>query len=112
MSSVRDLIESYRREIRDTDLVPERAADLCAKLTALLGNVLGEIRDAEMAYNKVLLGLLDSEEKANHAKIRAQVTPEYQRWKEAKDAHTVTQELIRSLRQILRTTAEEMRLSR
>lgn len=110
--SVRDLIENIRREVRDTDLQPTRAAELLTKLTALMGNVLSEINDAEMAYNRVLLDLLDQEKKANRAKIRAATTPEYSRAKQAKDTQVVVVEMIRSLRQILRTQAEEMRMTR
>lgn len=110
--SIRDLIEGYRREIRDSDLPPSRAAEILTKLTALMGNVLDEIRDAEMAFNVVLLGYLDSEKAANRAKLRAQTTPEYTRAKQAKDTHTVVVEMIRSLRQVLRTQGDEMRLSR
>jgi hypothetical protein len=110
--SVRDLIEGYRREIRDNELPPSRAAEILTKLTALMGNVLDEIRDAEMAFNVVLLGYLDSEKAANRAKLRAQTTPEYTRAKQAKDTHTVVVEMIRSLRQVLRTQGDEMRLSR
>ena len=109
--SVRDLIEGYRREVRDTDLPPIRAAEVLTRLTALMGNVLSEIREAEMNFNVVLLGHLDTEKAANRARLRAQTTPEYTRMKEAKDTHVVLVEMIRSLRQVLRTQAEEMRLS-
>jgi hypothetical protein len=77
------MIEQLRREVRDTDLPPTRAAEVLSKLTALMGNVLEEIRDAEMLYNRVLLAHLDSDEAANRAKIRAQVTPEYTRANDA-----------------------------
>lgn len=110
--SVRELIEALRREVRDTDLPPTRAAEVLSKLTALMGNVLEEIRDAEMAYNRVLLKFLDSDEAANRARIRAQTTDEYTRAKAAKDTHVVVVEMIRSLRQILRSQETEMRLSR
>jgi len=110
--SIRDLIDSYRREIRDEDLTPERAADVLTKLTALLGNVLTEIREADMDYAKVLISYLDTEEAANRATIRAHTTPAYTRAQEAKHTHVVVVELIRSLRQVLRTQSEEMRLTR
>lgn len=110
--SVRELIESYRREIRDSDLQPHRAAELLTKLTALLGNVLQEIREADMDYAKVLLALLDSEEKANHATIRSKTTPEYSRAQEAKHAHTVVMELIRSLKTVLKAQTDEMKAMR
>ena len=87
--TVRDHIESIRREVRDTDLLPDRAAELLNQLSALLGNVLDEIRDADMDYAVVLLKHLDSEEAANRAKIRAQTTPEYLRSREARDTKEI-----------------------
>lgn len=111
--TVRGLVKQYQREILDTqDLTPTRAAELETKLTALLGNVNQECRDADAAYGVVLLQHLDSEEAASRAKIRAETTPEYARKREAKDTKELCVELVRSLRHYLRNAAEEMRLSR
>jgi hypothetical protein len=110
--SVRDLIHGYQREIRDTDLQPERAAELLTKLTALMGNTNDEIREADAAYAVVLLTCLESEEKANRARIRAEISPEYARKREARDVKELVLELVRSLRHYLRCLQEEMRLSR
>lgn len=112
MSTVRDLIESFRREIRDTDLQPDRAAELLTKLTALVGNCNDEIRVADAEYAAVLLGFLNSEEKANRAKIRAEISPEYQRKRQARDTKELVVEMIGSLKYLLRAKEAEMRLSR
>jgi len=109
--TVRDHIESIRREVRDTDLLPDRAAELLNQLSALLGNVLDEIRDADMDYAVVLLKHLDSEEAANRAKIRAQTTPEYLRSREARDTKEIVVELARSLKYYLRAKEDEYRLA-
>ena len=110
--SIRDLVRDMQRDIRDTDLEPARARELLAKLTACIGNCNPEIREADMDYHRVLLQCLDSEAKANRAKIRSQVTPEYARMREARDTLTLVVELVRSLKVILRGVEEEMRLSR
>ena len=110
--TVRELVRAAQHEIRAGDLTPAQASDLLAELTSLLSTVLEEIREAEMAYHKVLLAFLDSDEAANRARIRAQTTPEYSRAKEAKDTHTVLLELIRSLKIILKAQTEELRLTR
>jgi hypothetical protein len=111
--TIRSMVREIQREIRDADdLMPDRAADLLAKLTALLGNIADEQRAAEAAFNAVLVALLDSEEAAARAQIRAKVTPEYARMREAKDTATLAVELIRSLKVFLRTKQEEMRLAR
>lgn len=99
-------------EIRDTDLGPERACVLLAKLTALLGNCNSELTDAEFAYNVVYLQHFETEGVANRAKIRAEVTPEYRRKREAKDATVLVERLIQSLKVIIRQHSEEMRLTR
>ena len=112
MSSVRDLIHGYQKEIRDTDLQPERAAELLTKLTALMGNTNDAIRECDAAYAVVLLNCLEREEKANRAKIRAEISPEYARKREARDAKELVIELVRSLRHYLRCLQEEMRLAR
>lgn len=101
-----------QREIRDTELQPSRAADLLGKLTALIGNCNDEIREADIAYNICLLGHLQQEERANRAKIHAEISPEYQRAREAKDTKELVVELVRSLKYMIRSAEEEMRLSR
>jgi len=110
--SVRDLVRTMQAEIRDTDLAPERACVLLAKLTALLGNCNDEIRQADAAYAAVLLQHLESSEKANRATIRAETSPEYQRKREARDTKELVVELVRSLKYLLRSAEEEMRLAR
>lgn len=110
--TVRDLVRQAASDIRSGDLSPADATALLAQMTSLLGFVLEEIREADMAYNGVLVKLLDSEEKANRAEVRAKVTPEYARAREAKDTHIVLVELIRSLKAILRSQQEEMRLQK
>ncbi len=111
--TVRGMVRQIQVEVRDTpDLLPDRAAHLLAKLSSLIGNCNDEIRDADMAYASVLLSRLESEEKANRAKIRAETTEEYRRKREARDTKELATELIRSLKYLLRSKEEEMRLAR
>lgn len=110
--TVRDLVNAFKREVLQGDLAPQRAAEIELKLSALLGNILEEIRNAEALYADVLLKCMESEGKANRAKVRAQTTPEYLRKQAAKDCHTLAVEMIRSLRGMLRMATEEMRLTR
>lgn len=110
--SVRDLIKAMQIEIRDSDLQPDRAADLLVKLTALIGNCLDEIRVAEAAYRMVLLAHLDQDEAASRSKIRAQASPEYGRFKEARDTKEIAVELSRSLKYFLTAKRDELQLAR
>ncbi len=111
--TVRELVRTYQREIQAADdLQPDRAADLLMRLTALIGNVSDEIRAADAEYAVTLLHWLDTESKANRAKIRAEISPEYRRRQEARDTKELVIELSRSLKYFLKTKQDEMQLSR
>lgn len=110
--SIRGMVKEMQNEIRDTDLTPDRAATLQIKLSALLGSCSEEIREADAAYAQVLLGCLHSHEKANRARIVSEITPEFQRKREARDLRELVVELVRSLRHLGRVYVEEMRLQK
>lgn len=111
--TVRDLVRSYQREVLNTaDLQPDRAAELLNKLTALVGNCNDEIRTADAEYASVLLAHLESEAKANRARIRAETSPQFQRRQEARDTKELVIELSRSLKYFLKAKAEELQLAR
>jgi hypothetical protein len=113
VTSVRDLIRACQKEIRDTqDLLPDRAAELLIKLTALLGNCADEIRVCDHDYSVVLLSHLEIEKHANRARIKAEISPAFQRRQEARDVKELAVDLVRSLKYYLRTKAEEQQLSR
>jgi uncharacterized membrane-anchored protein len=111
--TVRSLVRSYQQEIQNTaDLLPDRAAELLMKLTALFGNCADEIREADSEYAVTLLHCLDTEAKANRARIRAEISQEYRRKQEARDTKELIVEMSRSLKYFLRVKAEEMQQSR
>lgn len=111
--TVRERIKAAQIEVRDSgDLPPARASQLLMELTALLGNVSEEIRQADAAYAAVLLHELETSEKANRARIKAETSPEYQRKQEARNLRELTQEMIGSLKYFLRAQEAEMRLAR
>lgn len=109
--SIREQISRIQRIVRDsTTLPPAQAADLLNQLTGLLGNVLAEVRERELAYRMVYAECRKRLEKANAAKIEAETSPQYAAWREAEDARTVTKELMISLRASVRLHTEEMRM--
>ena len=110
--SVRERIKGIQKELRDGALTPDLARESLVTLTALLGNVADEQRAADQEFKLILLGCMQTEKKANRARIAAEVTPQYQRAREAKDTATLVQEMVRSCRAYLRSLDEEMRLSR
>lgn len=113
MVTIRDLVKEAQVEIRDTgDLLPDRAAELQNRLTALLGNINDELRKADAAYRRVYLAALREHGTANRARIESEAGEEYERVREAKDTKDLTVEMIRSLRAYVRVKTEEMRLAR
>jgi hypothetical protein len=113
VASIREQIGRIQRTVRDaTDLPPAQAADLLNKLTALLGNVLTEVREREVTYRSHYADCRRRFEKANAAKIEAESSPQYAAWREAADMKVLTEQLIVSLRASVRLHTEEMRLTR
>ena len=110
--TVRDLIRAIQVELRDGDVAPSRARELLIELTALSGNCSTERRQADAEYNEVLLKMLDGEEAANRAKIRAKATPQHERMCIAKDTEALVTEMIRSLKVVLKSIETEMGLMR
>lgn len=110
--SVRDLVRAMQIEIRDSDLQPERARELLMKLSAVLGNINDEIRSADAEYASTLLDCLKAHAKANRARIEAETSPQFQRRREARDTKELCAEMISSLKYLLRSVGEEMRLAR
>ena len=110
--SIRERIAKIQKELRDGALTPDLTRESLVVLTALLGNVQDEQRVADHEYKLVLLGALQTHEKANRARIAAEVTPQFQRAKEAKDTANLVVEMIRSCRAYIRSLDEEMRLAK
>lgn len=107
MLTLRERINEYQSEILSKDLLPERASIILTEISALYGNILDRIKDTEMIYNKVLLAYLDSEQKANRAKIKAEITQEYQDLKDATNTEKVCLQMIRSLSKFLKAKESE-----
>lgn len=108
--TIRELIANYQEEVKG-DLMPHRAAEILKDLSALIGNCNKEIREADFDYNKVLLRCYEQEETANRAKIVSEISPEYQRKREAKDTKELVIEMIRSMKYYIRGFEEELQNS-
>jgi len=105
--SIRERIQFYQGEILKGNLLPQRAAEMLTETAALLGNLADLITERDIAYNRVLLGYLESEKTANRAKIKADITQEYKEMKEARNTEKVAIELMRSLKYFLKSREEE-----
>ena len=93
-------------------MLPSRARELLMTLTSLMGNCQQAVTATEGADTSVLSRCLDEEKKANRARIRAEMTPEYQAKQEARNTFVLVVEMIRSLKIVLKSIEEEIRLSR
>jgi hypothetical protein len=111
-TTVRALIREMQTEVRDSDLTPDRAAELVTKLAALYGNVLDEVRRTELAFNAVVRAYLSEDGVAlNKAEMLAKGAPEYEEWRIARDTETLTKQLLSSLKAMLRAKADELRFT-
>lgn len=110
--NTRELIKERQVEVRSTDLQPGRAAEILNELSSLVGTINDRIRECDVAYNILLLKSLQSSEKASHAKIQAETTPEYLAKREARDTKEVAIEMIRSLKFFLKAKADELQTSK
>jgi hypothetical protein len=112
VSVAHDRIADIQRLLADGALTPDMARESQLTLSALLGNLNQEYRQADAAYKRVYLTALRTEEKANRARIVSEDTPEYRAVCDAKDLKDAVVEMIRSCRAYLRSLDEEMRLAR
>ncbi len=107
MKTIREIIQSHQSEILKGNLLPVRAAEILTEISALIGNFNDEITKRDMEYNKILLEWYDKETTANRAKIRANITPEYEAMRTARNTKDLAIELIRSLKYFLKSMSEE-----
>ena len=110
--TVREMVKEIQAEVRGGDLVPARACALLNTLAALMGNCNDQIRACDGQYAQVLLCELETCDKANRAKIRAECSQAYQLKREARDTKELVVEMIGALKYAIRSQAEEMRLAR
>jgi hypothetical protein len=110
--TIRERIAGIQQQQLRGQTTPTEAAQWLATLGALVGNVLTEIREAEADYNEVYSAWLDTEQKANRAKIRAEMSVEYKRLREARDLFKQVEHQMATLKYLLKAHESEMRLTR
>jgi len=110
--TIRDRIKAIQRQLIEGALTPDMARESLIALTGLSGNVADEVRASENLYRIVLLTCFEKEETANRAKMRSEVSLEYQRFREAKDTAELVKQMIITCRAFLRSLDEEARLAR
>jgi GTP cyclohydrolase III len=107
--SIREIVKELRMRARADNLNPAEAQDIAIKAASITGNCTNDIREAELAYNQVLLKARREERSAKDGEIVAKTTPEYQRYREAIDTFNEVKALSSTLKAVLRYKNEEMR---
>lgn len=107
--TVRERIAAIHAAQLRGQTTPAEAAQWLATLGALVGNVLQEIREAQADYSQVYVKHLDAEGKANRAKIRAELTSEYRRLREAHDTLKLVESMMASLKYLLKAHEVELK---
>jgi hypothetical protein len=109
--SIRDRIKSIQKRVLSGAFTPALARDNLMQLTALLGNVIEEHREADHEYAVLLSSIALREKSVSRARIVANTTAQYDRAREAKDTEKLVIEMIRACKVYLKSLDEEMRLA-
>ena len=105
--TITETISEFQNECSKENLLPQRASEILVQISALLGNINAEIRKRDREYKIVLLNFYEQEKTANRAKLRAEVSPEYEASKVARDTKELAMELCKSIKYYLRGFSEE-----
>lgn len=110
--SVRDMVRAIQKRVLSGSVTPDVAVEYLEQLSALAGYTLDEILDADMAYNAVLEQHLAAEDKANHAKVKAETSPEYRRKRESHNLFETIDKMSAALKYRLKGAEIDARLQR
>jgi hypothetical protein len=110
--TIRERIKQIERALLPGNVPPETARKSLMTLTALLGPVLDEVRDAEREYRHVLAGKMTEAKTKAAAEVQAMTTAEYDRYRVAQDADDLVRQMIVTCRRYLTSIDEEMKLQR
>ena len=109
-ASVRQMADRIQQAMLTPGLPPVTVRELLVQATALYDSAMKESRETAHAYAIVLLRFLDSSEAASRAKIRAETSLEFLRKQEARATEMFVVEAMRSLKALMKSQSEEMRL--
>lgn len=110
--TIQERIERLQTELADTDMPPARARKMLAEITGLSASAAHAYREAESAYAGVVLHAMRTEDKANRARIVAETSQEFADKRYWQDVCRWCSVADRTLRAVLRSNEEEMRMSR
>lgn len=107
--SLRDRVRAIQIAMRDKPQTPNSARTHLMELSGLFASVTELETAAEVEYRVILADCYEREAKANRAKIRAEASPPYKTWIEAKSVRVRIETMLTSCRTFLRSQGDEMR---
>lgn len=110
--TVRDRVRIIERAMLVGSLQPAQVREFLSVATALLGSVNREVTEADLAFNAFLAGCRRTCDTAAQARIEAEDSEQYRRKRQAEDEQANCEEIIRSLKVMLRSLDAEMHLAR
>jgi hypothetical protein len=110
--TIRDRIKTIQTQFLTRTVTPASVRDNLIMLTALFGNVLDEARLADHDFNLIVAAFVEAGDAVSKAEVRARVTAQYGRAREAKDTERLTLEMIRGCKNYLQSLDTEMSLAK
>lgn len=109
MHEIREALFRILGNAKDDSLLPHQLADILVRLTGLYPSIVQEVTASDIAFKAVLLAELQQEQAASRARIKAENSEAYRRWRGAKDLESICVEAIRTYKKVLQTKSEEKR---
>lgn len=108
--TVRDRIRVIERAMLVGGLAPSQVREYLSVATALLGSCNREVTEADLAFNAFLAGCRRNLKTAAAARMEAEDSPQYRRKREAEAEQANCEEMVRTLKALLKSLDSEMRV--
>lgn len=109
-ATIRDHIRKIERAMLQGGLHPAQVREFLSITTALLGSCNREVVEADLAFNSFLAGCKRSANSAAAARIEAEDSEQYRRKREAEAEQANCEEMVRTLKVLLKSLDSEMRV--
>lgn len=110
-ATIRDRVRVIERAMLVGGVQPSQAREFLSVATALLGSCNREVTESDLAFNAFLAGCRRNCKTAAQARIEAEDSPQFRRKREAEDEQSNCEEIVRTLKVLLRSLDSEMRLT-
>lgn len=108
--TVRDRLRVIERAMLVGDLHPAQAREYLSITTALLGVCNREVTEADLSFNAFLAGCRRTTKTSAEARMEAEDSPQYRRKREAEAEQANCEEMVRTLKVLLKSLDSEMRV--